>query len=200
MALDHSCQVQRHPLSERGLDFYSTPPCAIEAYLKAKAAGKVAELPRHLLDPFSGCGGIANPLRAQGYHVTRSDIVDRDGQLDFVADFYSLTKLPPGVQGIIGNPPYRECAKAAPLVRHALDLSPVVILLMQLAFYESEARTEILEQRGLKSVHVFRLRLPMMHRGGWEGREANSGMAFCWMRWDRGYTGPTFIDRISWEK
>jgi hypothetical protein len=23
--LDHSCQVQRHPLAERGLDLYETP-------------------------------------------------------------------------------------------------------------------------------------------------------------------------------
>jgi hypothetical protein len=71
---------------------------------------------------------------------------------------------------------------------------------MRLAFFESKARCEILENRGLQSIHVFRLRLPMMHRDGWEGRKANSGMAFCWMRCDRGYTGPTVIDRISWER
>lgn len=192
--LDHSCQVQRHPLSERGLDFYTTPSCAIEALMK------VERLPQNLWDPFSGSGGIAKPLRAAGYRVIRSDIVDRDGELDFVADFYSQTKTPPGTQGIIGNPPYRECSRTAPLVRHALDLSLDVILLMRLAFYESNARTEILEHRGLKSIHVFRLRLPMMHRAGWEGRKANSGMAFCFMRWQRGYTGPTIIDRISWER
>jgi hypothetical protein len=49
-------------------------------------------------------------------------------------------------------------------------------------------------------VHVFRKRLPMMHRDGWNGRKANSGMAFAWFIWDRAYTGPTTIDRISWEE
>ena len=40
----------------------------------------------------------------------------------------------------------------------------------------------------------------MMHRDGWEGRKANSGMAFAWMVWDRDHTGPTTISRISWER
>ncbi len=65
---------------------------------------------------------------------------------------------------------------------------------------ESERRTPILEGRGLARIHVFRLRLPMMHRAGWEGRKANSGMAFAWFVWDRSHTGPTTIDRISWER
>ena len=40
----------------------------------------------------------------------------------------------------------------------------------------------------------------MMHRDGWEGRKANSGMAFAWFVWDRSHTGPTMIDRVSWER
>jgi hypothetical protein len=84
-------------------------------------------------------------------------------------------------------------------VQHALELSPIVVLLMRLAFYESAARSTILEERGLRAIHVFRLRLPMMHRSGWTGPKANAGMAFGWYIWDRGYRGPTVIDRISWE-
>ena len=49
-------------------------------------------------------------------------------------------------------------------------------------------------------MHVFRKRLPMMHRDQWAGRKANSGMAFAWFVWIRNYIGPTFIDRISWER
>jgi hypothetical protein len=47
---------------------------------------------------------------------------------------------------------------------------------------------------------IFRKRLPMMHRAGWEGRKANSGMAFAWFTWNRNHTGPTTVDRISWER
>jgi hypothetical protein len=74
-----------------------------------------------------------------------------------------------------------------------------VIALLRLAFMESERRTRILEDRGLARIHVFRRRLPMMHRAGWEGRKANSGMAFAWFVWDRGHAGPTNINRISWD-
>ena len=51
-----------------------------------------------------------------------------------------------------------------------------------------------------RGIHVFRKRLPMMHRDNWQGRKANSGMAFAWFVWSRGHQGPTTIDRISWER
>ena len=38
-----------------------------------------------------------------------------------------------------------------------------------------------------------------MHRDGWEGRKANSGMAFAWFVWERGYRGHFMTQRISWE-
>ena len=82
---------------------------------------------------------------------------------------------------------------------HALELCPLVIMLLRLAFMESERRTGILEGRGLARIHQFRKRLPMMHRGGWEGRKANSAMAFAWfVLGPRACRGPTSIDRISW--
>jgi hypothetical protein len=39
----------------------------------------------------------------------------------------------------------------------------------------------------------------MMHREGWKGRKANSGMAFAWFVWERGYRGHPITRRISWE-
>jgi hypothetical protein len=40
----------------------------------------------------------------------------------------------------------------------------------------------------------------MMHRDGWKGRKATSGITFAWFVWDRPYAGPTTISRISWER
>jgi hypothetical protein len=54
-----------------------------------------------------------------------------------------------------------------------------------------------LECRGLARVHVFRKRLPMMHRDGWTGKRASSGIAFAWFCWDRNHRGPTVVDRIG---
>jgi hypothetical protein len=65
-----------------------------------------------------------------------------------------------------------------------------------LAFLESTRRTDVLERRGLRAVHVFRRRLPMMHRDGWAGPKASSAIAFAWFCWSRDHRGPTVIDRI----
>ena len=195
MALDHSCQVQRHTHAERGLDLYETPAVAVEALLR------VERLPHRIWEPACGRGAIVNVLRAHGHEVVASDIADYGLPITppgyYGRDFLLETKAPEGTEAIVTNPPFMIVEK---FVAHALDLCPHVVMLLRLAFLESERRCEILEGRGLARVHVFRKRLPMMHRDGWAGRKANSGMAFAWFAWERGHTGPTTINRISWER
>jgi hypothetical protein len=59
--LDHSCQVQRHPHAERGLDLYETPAVAVEALLR------VERLPHRIWEPACGRGAITMyPLMASG--------------------------------------------------------------------------------------------------------------------------------------
>jgi hypothetical protein len=191
--LDHSCQVQRSPLSERGDDVYMTPPVATRALMRR------VQLPLKLWEPACGDGtGILDPLRAAGYEVIGSDLVDY-GRPDVFArrDFLLERKAPDGCEGIVTNPPFKL---AEQFVAHALDLCPRVVMLLRLAFYESERRCVLLEERGLERILCFRKRLPMMHCASWEGRKANSGMAFAWYCWRRGHTGPTTIQRISWER
>jgi hypothetical protein len=191
--LDHSCQVQRHPLRERGDDAYMTPPCATEALLRH------VELPHRLWEIAVGDGtGILDVLRAHGHQVIGSDLVDY-GRPDcfWRRDFLMEHKAPDGCEGIITNPPYKLVEQ---FVAHALELSPLVIMLLRLAFLESDRRTPILENAGLEDVLVFRLRLPMMHRRNWQGRKGNSGMGFAWYIWRRGYVGPIKLRRISWER
>jgi hypothetical protein len=190
-----SSQSRRHPLSERGLDLYETPAVAVEALLR------VEPLPHWIWEPACGRGAIVNVLRAHGHEVVATDIADYGIPITppgyWGRDFLLETSAPEGTEAIVTNPPFQI---AAQFVEHALKLSPLVIMLLRLAFMESERRCPILEGAGLARIHVFRKRLPMMHRAGWEGRKANSGMAFAWFCWLAGYTGRTTIDRISWER
>jgi hypothetical protein len=71
-------------------------------------------------------------------------------------------------------------------------------MLCRLAFLEIECRTRILDTGTLAAVHVFKKRLPMMHREGWTGRRASRAMPFAWFVWDRNHDGPAVIDRICW--
>jgi hypothetical protein len=156
--LDHSTQVQRHPHAERGLDLYETPDLAVEALRR------VEKLPRRIWEPAAGRGAIVNVLRAHGHEVIASDIADYGDPTHFAGrDFLVETKLPRGVEMILTNPPYQIVEK---FIAHALDLCPRVIMLLRLAFLESERRCAILENRGLARVHVFRKRLPMIASRG----------------------------------
>jgi hypothetical protein len=187
--LDHSAQSGRHSLVERGADLYETPACAVEALLR------VEHLPHRIWEPAAGRGAIVHVLRDHGHAAIASDLIDY-GNLHFVRDFIAESKMPAGCGAIVTNPPYQIANEFA---EHALNLAPKVYLLLRLAFLESSRRTCILEGRGLRAVHVFRRRLPMMHRDGWDGPRASSSIAFAWFYWNRGHRGPAVIDRISWE-
>ena len=187
--LNHACQTGRHRHADRALDLYETPRVAIEALLN------VENLPHIVWEPAAGRGAIVNVLRDRGHAVFASDIVEYDSfALHFVADFLTLTLAPIGCDAIVTNPPYQRATEFA---RHALDLVPRVCLLLRLAFLESIRRTDILEDRGLARVHVFRRRLPMMHRAGWSGPRASSAVPFAWFCWNREHRGPTVVDRIG---
>ena len=186
--LDHACQSGRHPDADRGFDLYETPAAAVEALIR------VENLPLSIWECAAGRGSIVNVLRAHGHHVIASDVNDYGFPLDFVADFLTTVLPPKGVGAIVSNPPYRF---AEQFVANALDLVPRLYLLLRLAFIESQRRTDILEHRGLARIHVFRKRLPIMHRDGWTGPRASSAIPFSWFVWDRAHRGPTIVDRIG---
>src|SRR5262249_39221305 len=191
--LDHSCQAQRHSHVERGHDLYETPAVAVEALLRVLALPSGA-----IWESACGRGAIANVLRDHGHSVVCTDLVDyaADPAAIYGVDFLKTTELPPGVTCILTNPPFKL---ANQFIAHALGLSARVIMLGRLALLESERRSSVLEGRGLRRVFVFRKRLPMMHRDQWAGRKANSGMAFAWFDWQRGYVGEPQLRRISWD-
>lgn len=187
MTIDHSCQPGRHPNSARGFDLYETPSIAVHALLRAET------LPYRIWEPAAGRSAIVDVLREAGHVVIASDMVDHGFPLRFVADFLTTAKAPAGCTTIVTNPPYRHAER---FVAHALSMVPNVIMLLRLAFLESERRSEILEKCGLARVHVFRSRLPMMHRDGWAGPRASSSIPFAWFVWERGYAGRATISRI----
>lgn len=184
---------KRAALNLRKDDLYESPPEAVTALLR------VGELPKNIWEPACGPGAIARVLRAAGHRVLATDLVDyaSPDQNRHGWDFLSERELPFGVEAIVTNPPFKN---AGEFVAHALELCPRVIMLLRLAFLESQKRTPILDSGHLARVHVFRKRLPMMHRHGWDGpTNSNSGMAFAWFIWDRNHKGPTELHRLSWE-
>jgi hypothetical protein len=186
--LNHSANSGRHRLVARGPDLYETPTVAVEALLR------VEKLPRLIWEPACGPGAIVRILRDAGRQVIATDLNDwgcPDSKSSI--DFLMQCSAPDGIEAIVTNPPYKL---ADQFVAHALELPPLVVMLLRLAFLESERRTPILEFGRLARVHLFRRRLPMMHRVGWTGPKASSSIPFAWFCWEWGHAGPTMIDRI----
>jgi hypothetical protein len=185
----------KHALKDRGDDLYQTPPEATVALLRAE------NLPHRIWEPACGPGSIVRVLRAAGHEVFATDLVDYGWAQDHSGwDFLFPAADAPEVGAIVTNPPFKL---AGEFVERSLERAPIVAMLLRLAFIESTKRSPILDSGQLARVHVFRNRLPMMHR---EGRGAavekttGSALAFAWFVWDRNHTGPTELHRISWER
>jgi hypothetical protein len=178
----------RHPLSDRKDDCYETPPEAVWALLR------VERIPRAVWEPACGPGAIVRELRRAGHIVHASDLVDygcpdSEARVDFLMEW----RAPPGVEAIVSNLPFKLGGQ---MVAHALDLVPLVIVLARLSFLESAERSAILDGP-LARVHVFKSRLPMMHRAGWQGPKATSQVPYAWFAFERDHVGPALLDRIT---
>lgn len=196
MSVDHSAQSGHAPIAERRMDLYETPECAVRALLEVEAVP-----PGAIWEPACGPGAIVRVLAGAGHRVYATDLVNYDSphQDDWGIDFLLAWQLPgvASIGSIITNPPYMN---ADAFVRHALTFGVAkVCMLLRLAFLESARRTVILEESGLARVHVFRNRLPMMHRSGFSGNKGGSAIAFAWFVWERGYSGRPELNRISWK-
>jgi hypothetical protein len=181
--------AQRHCLVDRTNDCYETPAEAVQALFR------VEQIPHRVWEPCCGPGSIVRELRAAGHSVRASDLVDygcpdAESRIDFL-----MERNAGDAEAIVTNPPFKL---AAEFIEHGLTLVPTVIMLLRLAFLESERRSEILDRGCLARVHIFRDRLPMMHRRGWAGPIATSAIPFAWFVWVRDHRGPTTLDRISW--
>jgi hypothetical protein len=195
VALDHSSQSRRASYDERGHDLYETPDVATQALLRA-----YPKLPDKLWEPAAGGNAIVGVLRESGREVLATEInYGIEPPNCYGRDFLKETRWPTGCGGIVTNPPFRVDLPQK-FINHALRLgAPLVVMLLRTNFLESAKRTPILEGAGLQWILQFRKRLPMMHRDGWQGRKANSGMGFGWFVWRPNYRGRPQVHRISWE-
>ena len=182
---------KQHAHADRGVDLYETPPEAVHALMDAEW------LPHRIWEPACGPGAIVSVLRVAGHDVVATDLVDYGckGQ-EAGVDFLKLHAAPSGVEMILTNPPFMH---ANAFVARALHLCPRVVMLLRLGFIAGTKRTPILDNGLLARVHVFRNRLPMMHRAGWEGPRATSQTEFAWFVWERSHFGPPLLNRITWE-
>jgi hypothetical protein len=180
-------------LSVRKDDFYATCSQAVSALLAIEP-----DLPHALYEPACGDGAIVIPLRLAGHSVIASDLVDRG-----CPDSYSrIDFLLPGVpavsyQGIVTNPPFKL---ADEFLARALERAPYVAFLLRINFLAGAARRPMHESAPLARVHISSRRLPMMHRGDYDGPVSGSQMDYAWFVWDKAHAGSPQIKWFDWKE
>jgi hypothetical protein len=196
--------------AERGNNLYETPPEAMRTLLSFMRFSK------RVLEPACGKGAISRMLEDAGYEVELADLVDygtatKDGELQRVENFLQSALPAEGDRpDIVTNPPYGTDLNA--FVAHALRAHRPrrMALLLNLNFlcgFEDENRNYAMDECPPAQILVFKRRLPMMHRDGWDGPEASSRMNTAWFVWKlrpqpdgtEAYDGPTDMLRVDWK-
>ncbi|MDK1386348.1 SAM-dependent methyltransferase [Sinorhizobium sp. 8-89] len=189
---------------ERGNNLYETP---IEGMHTLIALEQFSSM---VLDPSCGRGASSRPLEDAGYTVSLADLADygtadRFGEVQRVEDFLTSEALPERPD-IVTNPPYGALLNR--FVAHALKVHRPrkMALLLNLNFlcgFDDDDRNFVMDENPPARVWVFRRRLPMMHRDGWDGPEAQSRMNTAWFVWEEdeagGYGSSTIIRRVDWK-
>lgn len=166
--------ASRTALRERANDLNETPACATKTLMW------VEKLPPVIWEPCAGRGAISRELFKGGHTVFRSDLVAHPGADPGIAtrvDFLMEQKMPPGVQAIVTNPPFKN---ADDIIRKGLSFGVPVIVLLRLMAIEGAGRSDIIDHH-LVRVWAGIERLPAMHRDGWEGnRVESSPTPYAW--------------------
>ena len=167
-------------------DYYATDPKAVELLLEQEKFCST------IWEPACGEGHISEVLRAHGYDVCSSDLIDRGyGEVE---DFLSPDNNMQVNVDIITNPPYKF---AKQFVEKALSLvgdGHKVAMFLKLTFLEGQARRELFKHSPPSVVYVSSARLECGKNGVFTGESA---VAYCWVVWEKGFTGVTQLKWIN---
>jgi len=164
---------------ERGLDYYATPPKALEDLLQREKFENV-------WDVADGEGHLCNVLKKYGILGKHSDIVNRGcGE---VIDFLQYEGKWNG--DIITNPPYRY---ALQFVLKALEIIPEgrkVAMLLRIQFLEGKQRRKLLfNENPPARIYVWSDRISCALNGRFDEIKHGSPIMFAWFVWEKGFKG-----------
>lgn len=162
--------TNRRLVEASGPDFYPTPAWGTVALLRhVKFDGGI-------LEPCCGDGAMSEVLKAAGYEVASSDIVDRG--YGSVVNFLDIKEYH---NNIVTNPPFNI---AEELLQHALSIANFkVCFLLRTAFLESARRyNSIFSKNPPTKVLVFSERLSMYPAG--HPVKGGGTTSYAWFVWD----------------
>lgn len=166
-------------------DFYATDPKAVELLLKQEMFSQ------DIWEPACGEGHISRVLRAHGYDVLSTDLIDRGYGIGGV-DFFEVEHSFSG--DIITNPPYKAAKEFVEKALDVVETGRKVAMFLKLTFLEGQSRRELFRNHPPMAVYVSSSRLECGKGGHFTG---SSAVAYCWIVWQKGHTGPTNLKWIN---
>ena len=171
-------------------DYYATEPKAVELLLEQE------KFSQWVWECACGEGHISEVLKANGYYVFSSDLVDRGYDDAKVIDFLTATK---NELDIITNPPYKF---AKEFVEHALNISPEgtkIAMFLKVQFLEGKERRKLFEKHPPKVIYVASGRLLCAKNGDFQRMKEGGGsaVAYAWFVWEKGYNGSPIVKWIN---
>lgn len=165
-------------------DFHPTPPPATAALLKVERfVGRIWE-------PACGKGDCSEVLKAAGYEVYSSDLIDR-GYGDVGLNFLHVIGSIDGddEENIVTNPPYRHLV---PFVKKACQLAKgKVAMLLRVGALAGLERKALFEKTGLTRVWIISNRINFDPDP--EARNQGGAIDFAWFVWDLTVPPPAMV-------
>ncbi len=170
-------------------DYYATEPRAVGLLLSKEHFNS------NIWECACGEGHLSDVLKAAGYTVFSSDIVDRGYKETEIINFLEFKEV--NSMDIITNPPYKY---AKEFVKHALDMSvdgTKIAMFLKLTFLESQSRKELFREYPFRTLYVSSARLRCAKNGEFEKYRKNStAVAYGWYVWVKGFKGKPVIEWI----
>ena len=148
---------------------YSTPVWVAEIVANHL---RVRERVRTIWEPAAGDSAFAVALRDEGFGV----IATTD-------DFLKYTSAPEPVDCVCTNPPYcdgRRSELACAFIRHALDLAPVVAMLLRVDFDSAKGRKDLFSY-----CPRFAGKIVLLDRIKWFDGPSSPSDNHAWFVWNR---------------
>lgn len=146
-----------------------------------------------VLEPFCGCGTMAEVIKANGYEVEAYDMIDRS--YGKIGDFFKVN-YPEGKYDIITNPPYDDSLNSI-ILRSLRLCNNKVALLMPLNYLSGRQRAaDIYDVQPPKVVYVFINRIKV-GKNGPTPMETSNMINYAWFVWEKGFKGEPTIRWIN---
>lgn len=171
-------------------DFYATEPKSIKLALPYLISTGIS---KNLWENAVGMGHIADVLKASGFNVKCSDLVDRGYKDTEIINFLECTEKWNG--DIITNPPFKLAEKFVEKGFELINEGNKLYYFLKVQFLEGINRNEMYKKYPLKHLLVYSARQKCAKDAEFEKYTATT-QCYCWFVFEKGYNGKPDIEWI----